>query len=247
VYHKGGRTFVKYMLSNTSQESLAKLAEKESKALVSRLLDDPDQWKDNLQDYISKVTAQVAWNDDDMKTAQQSVRNAYELIACISLDGSIVNKLPFLNLIPNWVPLLLQPWKAQEIARYNRERAFWLGQMETLKSKSKESMSWMGKFLFTEDGKSHKISKDEEAGYAIGMLAMIGSVLLSSPLQTLLLALCFYPDWQKKAQEEIDAECSGRAPEAGDMRKLPIVRALIREAFRWRPPVPLGKKTIQFG
>jgi len=74
------------------------------------------------------------------------------------------------------------------------------------------------------------------------MLTMISSVLLSSPLQTLLLALCLYPDWQTKAQEEIDAECGRKVIEARDMSELPIVGVLIREKFRSRHPIPLVRK-----
>jgi len=238
---------MKYMISNTPREVLATLAQKESQALLSSLLDDPSHWRDNLQNHVAKITAQAAWNDSDMTTAQNSIWNADNLIPRISPDGAIENKLPFLTSLPNWVPLALQPWKADEIARYKRERGFWLGQMEKVrcgKIPKSQSMSWMERFLFSEDGKSHKISNDEEAGYAVGMMAMIGGVLLSSPLQSFLLALCFYPDWQKKAQDELERICGDRAPQPADMSKLPTVRALIREAFRWRPPVPLGKSHL---
>jgi hypothetical protein len=238
---------MKYMVSNTPREVLATLAQKESQALLAKLLNDPTHWRENLQNHVAKITAQAAWNDSDMTTAQNSIWNADNLIPRISPDGAIENKLPFLTSIPNWVPLSLQPWKADEIARYKRERGFWLGQMEKVrgsKAPKSQPMSWMEKFLFAEDGKTHKISNDEEAGYAVGMMAMIGGVLLSSPLQSFLLALCFYPEWQKKAQHEIDEVCGDRAPQPGDMSKLPTVRALLRETFRWRPPVPLGKSQV---
>lgn len=247
VDHMRGRSFMKYMVSNTPRAVLATLAQKESQEVVSRILEDPTHWKDSVQNHIAKITAQTAWNDSDLTTAKNSIWNADNLIPRISPDGAIENKLPFLTSIPNWVPLSLQPWKLEEIARYKRERGFWLGQMEKVRNGMFEksgSMSWMEMFLFSEDGKNHKITKDEEAGYAVGMMAMIGGVLLSSPLQSFLLALCFYPEWQKKAQDEVDSVCGDRAPHTSDMNQLPTVRALIRETFRWRPPVPLGNSQI---
>jgi hypothetical protein len=234
---------MKYMTSNTTNDLVSKLALEESQILISKLLTNPDSWQDSVQNHVATVSSRAAWNDKDVKTGRQSVWNADNLIPRISPDGSIENMLPFLTKIPNWVPLALQPWKAREISRYNTERDFWLEQLEKVRHNQKENISptsWMGKFLFTNDGGAHGISKEEEAGYAIGMLAMIGSVLLSSPLQNLLLAFCFYPEWQKKAQDEIDTQCGSQAPCLKDLEILPIVRALIRESFRWRPPVPLG-------
>lgn len=234
---------MKHLVSNTPRDFLATLAQKESQELVSNLLEDPAQWRDNVQKQIARVTTQAAWNDNKLKTAEKAVWNADNLIPRISPDGAIENKFPFLTLVPNWIPLSLQPWKAQEIARYNQEREFWFGQMEKTMNRSDQlqSLSWMEKFLFTKGDRDHGVSI-EEAGYAIGMLTTIGSVLLSSPIQSLLLALCFHPEWQSKAQVEIDRECGDRAPHPSDMSKLPTVRALVREVFRWRPPVPLGKE-----
>jgi hypothetical protein len=235
---------MKYLVSTSSNELLARLAYEESQTLVSDLLNDPNQWKDVLQNQVGRVSSRAAWDDNDIKTGKQSVWNADNLIPRISPDGAIENMLPFLTKIPSWVPLFLQPWKAQEISRYQTERRFWLGQLEKVRDSEGEEMtskSWMGHFLFAKDGKTHGISKEEEAGYSVGMLAMIGSVLLSSPLQNLLLALCLYPEWQKKAQDEIRVQCGDQAPSFSDLGKLPTVRALIREVFRWRSPVPLGE------
>jgi hypothetical protein len=238
---------MKYMVSSSSKEQISKSAMEESQTLVSNLIDNPDLWQDIVQNQVGRVSSRAAWDDNDLKTGKQSVWNADNLIPRISPDGAIENMLPFLTKIPAWVPLAFQPWKAQEISRYNTERGFWLGQVEKVRRNPDEystPTSWMGKFLFAKDGKNHGISSEEEAGYSVGMMAMIGSVLLSSPLQNLLLAFCFYPEWQKKAQDEIEIQCGNQVPSFSDMEKLPIVRALLREVFRWRPPVPLGKQPI---
>ena len=52
--------------------------------------------------------------------------------------------------------------------------------------------------------------------------------------------MVYHPEWQSKAQDEIDEACHGSMPSLADMPKLPILRACIKESMRWRPNVPTG-------
>lgn len=59
--------------------------------------------------------------------------------------------------------------------------------------------------------------------------------------------MTLYPDVQKKAQREIDAVIgTGRLPTMDDRDRLPYVRALVSEVFRWNPIGPLGKSHVYF-
>ncbi|KAK6210506.1 hypothetical protein LQW54_006114 [Pestalotiopsis sp. IQ-011] len=53
-------------------------------------------------------------------------------------------------------------------------------------------------------------------------------------------AMMMYPEVQKKAQGEIDAVVGDRMPVWEDLESLPYVRCMIKEVWRWRPPVALG-------
>ena len=45
----------------------------------------------------------------------------------------------------------------------------------------------------------------------------------------------------KKAQKQLDEVTNGeRLPEHSDMAELPYISAIIKETFRWSPPVPVG-------
>jgi len=45
----------------------------------------------------------------------------------------------------------------------------------------------------------------------------------------------------KKAQKQLDDVLGGgRLPEHSDMDDLPYITAIIKEIFRWSPPVPIG-------
>ena len=56
-----------------------------------------------------------------------------------------------------------------------------------------------------------------------------------------MLAIVTYPEVQKCAQEELDAVVGRtRAPTFADLPHLPYIRAMVKEALRWRPVDPLG-------
>jgi len=53
--------------------------------------------------------------------------------------------------------------------------------------------------------------------------------------------MILYPDVQKRAQEELDSVVGRtRIPTFADFPHLPYIRAMVKEALRWRPVDPLG-------
>ena len=57
--------------------------------------------------------------------------------------------------------------------------------------------------------------------------------------------MVLFPEVQRKAQAEIDSVVGmDRLPDFKDQPLLPYVTALLEEALRWHPVVPLG--TLQF-
>lgn len=58
--------------------------------------------------------------------------------------------------------------------------------------------------------------------------------------------MTLFPDIQAAAQQAVDRVCDGRLPEYSDYDDIPYVHALVRECLRWRPAVPLGKRTFSY-
>jgi len=178
----------------------------------------------------------MAWGNNTKAVAQETLQRANDLVVGISPEA-IENKLPILRKIPDWVPGFLQPWKVEEDARFERERNFWGGMRTSVRNQGeKAGYSWTRETLKLKESPLD----DREATYSVGMLALIGGMLVSSPIQAWFLAMCHYPEWQRRGQQEVDAVCGSRMPDAGDIEKMPVVRALIRETMRWRSPVPFG-------
>lgn len=59
--------------------------------------------------------------------------------------------------------------------------------------------------------------------------------------------MTLYPEVQARAQEQIDLVIGGRLPTAADQGKLPLVDAILKEALRWHPALPLGMRGLYTG
>ncbi|KAF8876786.1 cytochrome P450 [Gymnopilus junonius] len=85
---------------------------------------------------------------------------------------------------------------------------------------------------------------DEEAMTIERIAATVysaGADTAISATKSFFYAMATFPEFQKKAQVEIDRIIGPeRLPEYNDRESLPYVEAMYRELFRWRPPGPLG-------
>ena len=64
---------------------------------------------------------------------------------------------------------------------------------------------------------------------------------VSALTEVFFLAMSLNPSVQQRAQAQLDAVVgSGRLPDFGDRPALPYIDAIVREALRWMPIVPLG-------
>ena len=148
-----------------------------------------------------------------------------------------MSKLPFLSFAWDLLPDFLQPWKVKELDRRARERQFWLTEQEKA-GNGKDAPFTLMQETYRQRDKG--ISDKEEAANSVGMLTVIGSLLLATPVQSFLIAMCHHPEWQARGAKELDRVCPGRLPTPSDLKDLPVLRAIIREIHRWRPPVPIG-------
>lgn len=63
----------------------------------------------------------------------------------------------------------------------------------------------------------------------------------ATAMQTIILNMCLFPQWQQRVQEEMDEAVGGqRLPEFDDFDSLPTLRAVIKESMRWRPVLSGG-------
>jgi cytochrome P450 len=82
---------------------------------------------------------------------------------------------------------------------------------------------------------------DEEISFLTGNMVGGGVDTTASTTITFLLAMCAFPDVQKKAQVEIDAITgTSRMPSWENKAGLPYICACVNESLRWRTVTILG-------
>lgn len=77
----------------------------------------------------------------------------------------------------------------------------------------------------------------EEIAYIAGTLIEAGTDTTRMSLLELIAGTAMYPEWIARARAELDSVCghnADRLPEFDDRDRLPMVKAAIKEAVRWR-------------
>jgi len=206
----------------------------ETKRLLYKLLSEPTSYRRFLEDHSSRNICRLAWGSPDAAAHLRHVTMA--LLRVISPAGALPNVISPLALLPE----AISPWKKYEKERYEEERSFFLEQLEKVRKARLEGTAkpcYMQMFF---DWQEESTVNDLEGAYQVGMMAIAGALTIASPMMSFVLAMVLHPGWQAKVQEELDRVCNDRLPEMADMENLPILRAVVKETVRWRPPVPTG-------
>ncbi|CAG8981486.1 hypothetical protein HYALB_00003057 [Hymenoscyphus albidus] len=205
----------------------------EAKRFLYRLVNDPDNFSNHLENMASKVACEMAY--DDSSSSTELTQHSLRLLTQISPAGPITNlATPLWNL-----PLCVNPWKRAEIKRHDEERKFWKGVMANARAKWEkgESRNCFARKYFESQT---NLSGDGEAACVFGMVALMSIFTVGGPLHYFLMAMVLHPEWLRKCQEEIDEQCGGKMPTLADCPRLPILRSCILETMRWRPNIPTG-------
>ncbi|KFZ18300.1 hypothetical protein V501_01292 [Pseudogymnoascus sp. VKM F-4519 (FW-2642)] len=231
---KHQRKFGHLLMTTSSKNAQYHYPVIETKRLLYKLLLAPESYRSLLEDHTSRNISRLAWGSPDCYLTLQQVTMA--LLSVISPAGALPNVISPLAALPE----CLSPWKRYEKQRYAFEREFFLNQMSKVR---KEWLAGTAKpsymRLFLESQEKFQTSYVEGA-YQVGMMAIAGALTIASPMMSFVLAMVQSPEWLAKTQEELDRVCGDRLPAMADMENLPVLRAVVKEVLRWRPPVPTG-------
>lgn len=205
--------------------------EAEIKFLLVDLIQRPDQFVKAIERYSISVVSYIGFGrrvsrmDDDVAGVALKFMEGVDLV----LPGMfMMETIPWLIKLPKW--LYAQASKAVENGKkFNR---FFTALSKEAAVRSDDSKIF-AQMLFKEQA-THDL-KDEEISFLTGNLVGGGVDTTASTTLNFILAMCAFPDVQRKAQEEIDAVVgSSRIPSWEDEAQMPYIRACVNEALRWR-------------
>ncbi|RKL26265.1 hypothetical protein BFJ72_g13838 [Fusarium proliferatum] len=159
------------------------------------------------------------------------------------------------------LPLFLKPWEREAKARHKRDYEWCCDKLKKVKSQidageAPPHMTFIRRVI--EDPNHLGLDSLEDASY-LGMMLIIGAsdtvsfgvpLLLQAVILTrgqsristwsFLEAMLTFPDVCNKARKVIDSAVGDRVPVFEDLERVPYIRQVMKESWRWRPPVALG-------
>ena len=229
-------------MNASASDSLHAYPTRERGRFLYLMMRDPANYREWVEQFTSRTVSRLSWGSPH--PARVLRQTTFGLLETISPSGALPNVVSWLALVPE----ALSPWKRRERARHRLEERLMSGNVEFVRRMMDEGRaepSFTRTFLQTGDrggGGGEKLSAEEvaDATHVVGIMAIAGALTIGSPIQSYILAMCHYPQWQARLQREIDGALGGRCPEWADREKLPLLRAVVKEVLRWRPPVPTG-------
>ncbi|TFY75248.1 hypothetical protein EWM64_g8764 [Hericium alpestre] len=219
------------------------IMEAETHKSLARLLTAPQDFRAHLRKGIGAIILMISHgykvqgDDDEMVRIADSATD--QLNEIVSPGRFLVDQLPLLRNVPEWVPgatfqKLAREWRTTLTELTERSYRFVQDQL----AKGTAVPSFTSHFI---DGKTLTPQDEANIKWTAASLYSGGADTPVSALSSFILALTMYPDALKKAQAEIDAVVGNdRIPGFEDRDRLPYINATIKELLRWCPVTPLG-------
>ncbi|KAF8342442.1 cytochrome P450, partial [Amanita rubescens] len=217
--------------------------------MIDQLLDNPNDFRDQCRWLSVAITMSTTFGYDipagDLyhKYITSAERILAAAVALCHPSGTIINAIPFLRHIPPWFPgAFTQRYaaNAREAAiAYKTEPFEWV-KSRFLSGTAKDCvLTRLLSRRLKDDGATFEDEESLRDTMAQVYLASIETI--QSTKLVFFMAMALYPSVQKRVQDEIDRVVGlDRLPTYEDRPLLPIVEAVVRETFRWRPVGPLA-------
>ena len=219
----------------TAADSYQPVQDYESKKLLLSLIENPRKYDKWFELYASGVVFRIGFGKWIETGEEPEVKRIIEVnhnLERVASPGAyLVDTLPFLNMLPE----ALAPFKREGRKLHEEELSLFRQLQNGVRCavvKGSEVQSFTRTFI--ENQETYQLS-DDEGAYVIGTLFEAGSGTTAAAMMSFCLAMCHFPEWQKKMQGEVDSRVGPRMPQFSDIPNLPIVRAVIKEVLRLRP------------
>ncbi|GAB1201341.1 hypothetical protein APSETT444_010732 [Aspergillus pseudonomiae] len=161
--------------------------------------------------------------------------------------AQILGTIPGMHMVDiftwlNYLPLCLKPWERDARKRFKRDLEWCMARLERIKDPAFAGQYMADAFLpsVIQAPDRGGFTAEEEAAY-LSLQLIIGAADTSQiSTWSFLEAMLQYPDVQQKARAQIEAVVGDRLPEFADLERIPYIRCIMKELWRWRPPVSLG-------
>ncbi|KAN0125466.1 Cytochrome P450 [Lactarius tabidus] len=215
---------------------------KEALILASDGLKSPEEWDKHLRRAAASMVLSVVYDQPTIKPGQDHnvklINDFVQRLTRAAYPGAhFVEFFPWMRYIPS----RFATWKRNAEAWYRQDSAMFEGLFNSVhinSEKGDDRPSLCATLI--RDADRHQLSNRENSWLA-GTMYAAGAETTSAVMAWWTLAILAYPETQAKAQAELDAVVGRtRLPTFADYPHLPYIRAMVKEALRWRPVDPVG-------
>jgi cytochrome P450 len=223
------------VLSPRASACYTPIQDLESKQLLKDVLGSNDV-KKHLERFAASVVYTTTFGMRIITGEEWQIQTSYECLDNFVNAGTvgvwIVDIFPFLNVLP----AALAPWKRTAEGWYKQwDNLHMANYRDALK---REGLNWTKDFVNAKEAQQMSV---EDVAWDLGVLCDAGVETTSAQLEVFILACLAHPEWIPHAQKELDDIVGHtRMPDFEDFEKLPYIRAVVEEAFRWRHILPTG-------
>ncbi|KAF9265959.1 cytochrome P450 [Marasmius fiardii PR-910] len=226
---------------------------KASRVYLANLLNDPESFQEHTRLMAGSLMISVAYGLDVKDRNDRYIQNAERalevVLHALQSGNFLVDSFSWLKYVPEWFPgagfkLKAREWRTLH-ERMERE-AFDATKLEMANGNFQPSFvsSALQRILPDVENTPNSLQTSQEESLIRETASTIygaGTETIRSIFLSFFLAMVCYPECQEKAQKEIDTVVGdGRLPDLSDRGSLPYCEAIVKEAFRWQPPGPLG-------
>ncbi|KAG7441676.1 cytochrome P450 [Guyanagaster necrorhizus] len=209
------------------------IEDEQTRKFLKDVLRDPDHWVDHVHDDVASIVLRIAYgytiskNDPLVAKCRQITAEFLQMAS----PKFLVNKLPALRHLPDWIPG----------AGFKRLAKRWNANVQEM---TLQPFNWVKDQMAKGTAEYSYVSSNLEDGedeFAIKWTASTIQTVIS--IKTFFKAMTMFPEIQHRVQAEIDSVTGGeRLPTLADRDegRLPYTLAALQEVFRWHSPIPTG-------
>ncbi|THU82960.1 cytochrome P450 [Dendrothele bispora CBS 962.96] len=238
------RRLAKQLFGSTkTMEAFHPVEESETHRFLKRLLAHPDNFVHHIQKTAGAIILHVTHGysvqegEDPFVTLADTAMEQFSL--SVSSTGFMVNMIPALQYVPEWMPG----------AGFQKTAKEWAATLEEMvdrpyqwvKSKVANGTAEMSFISHLLNEKASHGEEEFEIKWSAASLYAGGADTTVSAIISFFKAMLLWPEVAQKAQAEIDSVIGNdRLPTFADRDQLPYVNAIALEALRWHTVAPTG-------
>ncbi|KAI9061923.1 cytochrome P450 [Trametes sanguinea] len=220
---------------------------RETYTLLSGLCETPELFMDHIKRWAAATIMEIAYGHRvtsiEDKYIELAERTTVETVKAGSPGSMLVDFFPILKGIPLWAPgsgFKHRAYYVRGLIRKTLDTPFDMVKRALLLGTATPSFTATLLEEAAAAGSLTAAHEDDIKG-AAGVIYAAGTDTIVTAMKSFVLAMVLHPEMYKKAQAELDRVVgSDRLPDWEDTDNLPYLDALLKEVFRWNPPVPLG-------